>query len=83
MIIIFILISITRQTIIYEFNANSQTKDGWEGSSNFDTCVFYYSRIFLDLEPHSHITVNAQFISIDSNPPTQFYIDSKIQIMCK
>ncbi|CAD8207704.1 unnamed protein product [Paramecium octaurelia] len=89
MIILIIIFCTTHQTVIYEFNVNSNTKDGWEGSSNFDTCggIQYFgspngnsqiSRIFLDLETHSHILVEAQFLSIDNNIPPSLYIDQQI-----
>ncbi|CAD8214693.1 unnamed protein product [Paramecium octaurelia] len=59
--------------MIYEFNASFRKRDGWEGNSNFLTCgeIRYFgstnyncqiSRIFLDLEPHSHIIVEAQIL---------------------
>ncbi|CAD8132519.1 unnamed protein product [Paramecium octaurelia] len=90
MIILFIIITLTRQTIINEFNANSQARDGWEGSSNFNTCgeIQFFgspnaysqiSRIFLDLEPHSHIIVDAQYLSIGAFYLIQFYIDLQLQ----
>ncbi|CAD8213911.1 unnamed protein product [Paramecium octaurelia] len=90
MIINFILISLTCQTIIYEFIANSLTTSEWEGNSNLNNCglILYLestnpsvrvSRMFLGLEPHSQIIVDAEFLSIGTNNPIQFYVDSQLQ----
>ncbi|CAD8198443.1 unnamed protein product [Paramecium octaurelia] len=84
-----IIITTTHQTVIYEFNANSNNIDGWgnwQGYSYLNTCggiryfgstTHYYeiSRIFLDLEPHSHFIVDAQFLSIDNYNQPYIEID--------
>ncbi|CAK77059.1 unnamed protein product (macronuclear) [Paramecium tetraurelia] len=93
MIILIIIIHITHQIVIYEFDANPNIFDGWEklnDNSNFNNCggIQYFgspnnlqyliSRIFLDLEPHSHIRLDAQFLSIDNNAQPTVKIDSQI-----
>ncbi|CAD8213224.1 unnamed protein product [Paramecium octaurelia] len=93
MIILFIIISTIHQTVIYEFNAISNIIDNeWQNNQNFaqiQTCggIQYYgasgysyiSRIFLNLEPHSHFIIDAQFLSIDSNYQTFIQLDSWTQ----
>ncbi|CAD8193969.1 unnamed protein product [Paramecium octaurelia] len=89
-----IIISTTRQIVMYEFNASSNNIDGWENYhdiSNLNTCgaIRYFgssnsqyysiSRIIFDLESHSHIIVDAQFLSIDQNNQPEIEIDSYAQ----
>ncbi|CAK87553.1 unnamed protein product, partial (macronuclear) [Paramecium tetraurelia] len=93
MIMLIIIIFKTHQTLIYEFNATSNVLDGWEcqNSYNFNTYqgIHYFgssninryeiSRIFLDLDPHSHIIVDAQFLIIDNTYQPYIYIDFQQQ----
>ncbi|CAK77689.1 unnamed protein product, partial (macronuclear) [Paramecium tetraurelia] len=77
MIILIIIIQTTHQIVMYEFNASSNNIDGWEnyhGISILNTCggIRYFgssnsqsysiSRIIFDIESHSHIIVDAQFL---------------------
>ncbi|CAD8185933.1 unnamed protein product [Paramecium pentaurelia] len=89
MILLFLLVNATYQTVIYQFQANFNIIDGWEdleGYSNFFTCgvhkyfgspnnFFFISRIFVDLEPHSHIKMEAEFLRIDDYAPLYFAIN--------
>ncbi|CAD8163683.1 unnamed protein product [Paramecium octaurelia] len=85
MIIFIFLIYITRQTQIeiYQFNASSNFSDEWVGGY-FRNCgdVEYFgpsiSRIFLNLESHSHIIVDAYLLS-DYSSMTDFWIDESTQ----
>ncbi|CAD8190916.1 unnamed protein product [Paramecium pentaurelia] len=95
MMLLIVLLQTTHQTLIYQFHANSTIRDQWQdyfNNVNFNTCggIQYFgksstsswsdiSRIFLDLESHSHIIVDAEFLRIDDNysPSYQFLIDEK------
>ncbi|CAD8130622.1 unnamed protein product [Paramecium sonneborni] len=91
MILLIVLVYITHQTLFYQFDASSNIIDGWEtvNNPNFFTCgVIHYfgsnninnyflSRIFLDLEPHSQIRVDAKVLSINGNNAPNFRIDLK------
>ncbi|CAD8136801.1 unnamed protein product [Paramecium octaurelia] len=75
-----ILLYTTHQTIIYQFDAASDGPEGWEdynaieyfGDPNQSSLI---SRIFLDLEPRSHVVVEAQFLNIDNFTESQLEID--------
>ncbi|CAD8209798.1 unnamed protein product [Paramecium pentaurelia] len=80
-----LIIYITAQTVIYQFDANSNLLDDWQGKSNFFTCgMFKYfgsngsnniSRIFLDIDPHSHYRVDVEVLSYKV---PKFYIDNAL-----
>ncbi|CAD8117870.1 unnamed protein product [Paramecium primaurelia] len=93
MILLIVLVYTTHQTLIYQFHANSAIRDEWQDPFNnfdFNTCggIQYFgkstsddwiviSRIFVDLEPHSHIIVDAEYLNIDYNYKPNFYIDEQ------
>ncbi|CAD8203722.1 unnamed protein product [Paramecium pentaurelia] len=63
----------------YYSNVNFYTCGGIQyfGQPNNNGNSIVISRIFLDLEPHSHIIVDAQFLTIDNNQSPYFYIDQQ------
>ncbi|CAK77685.1 unnamed protein product (macronuclear) [Paramecium tetraurelia] len=76
----------TNQTVIYQFDAKDNNIDNWtkqNGNFYFSSCggiPYFYSsgnninRLFLNLEPHSHIKVDAEII-IFENGQNSFFLD--------
>ncbi|CAD8149854.1 unnamed protein product [Paramecium octaurelia] len=76
------LIYTTYQTLIYQFNANSYNRDGWQdlgGDTIFTSCggIHYFgsaygglvvnSKLFNVPEDHSHIQVDCKILNIDGD----------------
>ncbi|CAD8123461.1 unnamed protein product [Paramecium sonneborni] len=102
MILLIFLVCTTHPTLIYQYDAYSNIIDGWEDETHvcsFETCgqIHFFgtsfndeikiSRIFLNLEPHSHIKVEAEFLkqlfiynkkSIDDTYISNFMIDEEL-----
>ncbi|CAD8101523.1 unnamed protein product [Paramecium sonneborni] len=91
MIVLIVCLYLTHQTVIYNFDANANDIDGWQDFYGCDfkqygdikyfgpkTYFFdYISRIFLDLESHSHIQIYAQVLSINNNQEPKLFLDER------
>ncbi|CAD8184643.1 unnamed protein product [Paramecium octaurelia] len=80
------LLFLTHQTVIYQFDAKDNNIDNWiseHQNYQFSSCggiPYFYSsdqninQLYLNLEPHSHIQVDAEIIIFENGFNT-FYLD--------
>ncbi|CAD8097659.1 unnamed protein product [Paramecium sonneborni] len=89
MIISLVLVYITHQTLVYQFDASSNVNNGWDTNNNkdffacdgihyfgLDSGVYFLSQMFYDLEPHSHVMVEAKILSVDGNNILTFGVEA-------
>ncbi|CAD8112061.1 unnamed protein product [Paramecium sonneborni] len=91
MIVFIALVQMSYQNMIYVFDANYEKPDEWQFDINvdFNTCegINYFgaeliefliiSRLFLNLESHSAIKVEADFVILNSDDNVQIFLDDE------